>query len=414
MRWQTLIKTAFFSLRANLGRSALTILGIVIGILAIVLVVSLGQGARQLILSEIQSIGGNTIVLRPGRQPEGPSDIADTILADSVKDRDVRALLRPENVPGLERVDPAVLVSGSMTYQDAIYRPITFGWTADAMLDFFQISPSSGRYFTADELKQRARVVVLGHRVKQELFGDSDALGEFVKIRDLKLRVIGIISQRGQVAIFNVDEIALIPYTTAQKDILGIDYYHEVLIKTKADANVDQVAADIRATLRESHGISDPKKDDFFVLTQQDIVERIGTVTQIMTIFLVAIAAISLIVGGVGIMNIMLVSVTERTREIGLRKAVGATRQDILRQFLIEAAMLTFSGGLIGTILAVLISIAIILFVRFQFGIGWPIYISPIAIALGLTTSTIIGLVFGIYPAQQAAKKNPIDALRYE
>ena len=212
MRWQTLIKTAFFSLRANLGRSALTILGIVIGILAIVLVVSLGQGARQLILSEIQSIGGNTIVLRPGRQPEGPSDIADTILADSVKDRDIRALLRPENVPGLERVDPAILVSGSMTYQDAIYRPITFGWTADAMLDFFQISPSSGRYFTADELKQRARVVVLGHRVKQELFGDSDALGEFVKIRDLKLRVIGIISQRGQVAIFNVDEIALIHF----------------------------------------------------------------------------------------------------------------------------------------------------------------------------------------------------------
>jgi putative ABC transport system permease protein len=408
------IRTAVQALRANVGRSALTILGIVIGVLAIVLIVALGQGARQLILDEVQSIGADTIIIRPGRQPDGPSDIADTILADSVKDRDVKALLRKENVPGLDSVAPAVLVSGSVSYEDNLYRPFTLGWTAEGLARFFQIAPQDGFFFTEDDIRQRTKVAIIGDRVRQELFGGSDAVGEFITIRGKRFRVVGTLKQLGQVAVFNIDELVVIPYSTAQKDILGIDYYHEVLVKTSAGADVDQVAADIRATLRETHGIDDPSKDDFFVLTQQNIVDQISTVTQILTIFLVAIAAVSLIVGGVGIMNIMLVSVTERTREIGLRKAVGATSRDIMRQFLFEAAILTAAGGVLGTVIAVAISILVILGIRQQYGIGWPIQIPVGAILLGVGMAIAVGIGFGLYPARQAARKSPIEALRYE
>lgn len=352
MNLYSTFRTALRALRSNIGRSLLTILGIVIGIVAIVLVVSLGQGARELVLGQIQSIGGNILVVRPGRPPEGPSGFAETILADSIRERDVEALRRSDNAPGVASVNPALLVSGAMTYQDQLYRPMAFGWTAEAMVDFFNIFPAEGDYFTPDDIQRRAKVVVLGSRVRQELFGDSQALGEFVKIRGQSLRVVGVLPPVGQISLFNADELALIPYSTAQKDLLGINHYHELMIRVKDWVDPNEVAEDIRATLRDLHGIDDPKKDDFFVLTQQDIVARVSTVTRTLTIFLVAIASIALVVGGVGIMNIMLVSVIERTREIGLRKAVGATNQDIQRQFLLEAVLLTGSGGVIGTVLA--------------------------------------------------------------
>ena len=408
------IQTSWRALRVNVGRSVLTILGIVIGILAIVLVISLGQGARQLILQEIEGIGANAVILRPGRQPESPIDIGETILSDSIKERDLQALRRTENVPNAVSIDPAMLVPGPVTYQDEIFRPTTFGWTGTAMRDIFGIEPALGSYFSEEDIRQRAKVAVIGAKVKDELFGESDALGRFIKIRGHNIKVVGIMPPRGQVSFFNIDEIVLVPYSTAQRTLLGVDFYHEIFIRADEDANVDLVVADVEATIRELHNISDPEKDDFFVTTQQEALETIGTVTQALTVFLVAIASIALVVGGIGIMNIMLVSVTERTHEIGLRKAVGATNKNILAQFLLEAIILTMAGGVIGTLLAFTLSSLVTLVIRQQLGLAWPYQLPFGAVVLGVGVATVVGVIFGIYPARQAARKNPIDALRYE
>ncbi|MDP3997065.1 MAG: ABC transporter permease [bacterium] len=414
MRLSIAAKTALAALRGNLGRSLLTILGIVIGIVAIVLVVAIGQGAQSLILSQVESIGGNALVIRPGRQPTGAADIANTVYSDSLKDKDIIALSNPNNVPGLASIDPAVIVPGNVSYQNNIFRPLIFGWTADAMAEIFNIYPATGSYFTNDDIKQNAKVAIIGWHVKDQLFGESPAINQLVTVHQQKMRVVAVLPKTGQLSGFNVDDIVILPYTTAQKEILGIDYFQEVIAKAKPGADINQVAADVKATLREMHNITDPAKDDFFVLTQQDIVDRISTVTQVLTIFLVSIAAISLLVGGVGIMNIMLVSVTERIKEIGLRKAVGASQRDIMQQFLLEAVFLTFSGGLIGTIIAISISLLIVVVIRTQYNLDWPLTIPLGAIALGVGMAVSVGLLFGLYPARQAAKKDPIDALRHE
>jgi len=408
------LKTAFTSLRSNPGRSLLTILGIVIGIVAIVLVIALGEGAQNLILSELENFGANFIVIRPGRQPNNPADVAESILGDSIKEKDIQALRRLENVPGAVSIDPAVLVTGEVTYQENIFRPMIFGWTASAMEDGFDITPEVGTIFTEEDIRQRAKVAIIGHEVKKELFGNSDAVGQSFKLRSHNIRVIGVYPPTGQVMSFNMDEIVIMPYSTAQKDLLGIDYYVEVFVRTDPTADVELVAEDIRATLRESHDITDPDKDDFFVWTQKDIVDRLGYITNILTLFLVAIASISLVVGGVGIMNIMLVSVTERTREIGLRKAVGATNSHIMRQFLTESVILTATGGLIGTGIAAALVALTTWIAQTQYNILWPFNLPPGAIILGIGMATVIGLVFGIYPARKAALKDPIVALRYE
>ena len=409
-----LIKESYRSLRSNLGRSLLTVLGIVIGIVAIVLVIALGQGAQQLILNEVESFGSNMVVVRPGRQPEGPADIANMLFGESITNREVKALQQPENVPDIISVEPAVIVSGSISYQNNVYRPIILGWTSTGLTDFFNIYPEEGVSFTDDDIKQRAKVAVLGYKVKQELFGDSNAIGKLVKIRGHNIRVTGIFPKSGQASSFNIDEIVILPYTTAQKDLMGINHYHEVIIRTKTDANPELVASDIRSTLRDLHNITDSTKDDFFVVTQEDMIASISTISTILTIFLVAIASISLMVGGVGIMNIMLVSVTERTPEIGLRKAVGATNKNIMRQFLLESIILTLGGGTIGTTLAIALSSIITIILRNQYNLNWPLRLPLGAILLGVGMATAVGLIFGLYPARQAAKKDPIEALRYE
>ena len=414
MRLLTTIVIAATALRANLGRSLLTTLGVVIGVLAIVLVVALGQGAQGLILNEFESIGATAVILRPGRQPTNPTDFTDTLFSDSIKQRDIEALTRQENVPYAVSVDPAVLVPGAVTYEDTVYRPTTFGWTASAMQQIFNIEPAKGRYFTEAEIRERAKVAIIGQKVKEKLFGTTDPLGKDITIKGHSVKVIGLFPSRGQISIFNVDDTVLIPYSTAQRTILGIDYYHEVFIRADSEANVDLVVQDVEATIREQHGITDPEKDDFFVNTQKNAVESISRVTDILTVFLVAIASIALVVGGIGIMNIMLVSVTERTKEIGLRKAIGATNNDILTQFLAEAIMLTLGGGLLGTILAVLIATGAALVIRQQFALNWPLTIPIYAIVLGVSVATSIGIAFGIYPARKAARQDPIESLRYE
>lgn len=414
MDFLTVLRTAFHSLRANLARSLLTILGIIIGVMAIVLVVALGQGAQGLILDQVKGVGANTIILRPGRQPTGPESAAETILSDSIKQREIAALENTTNVPDVESVDPAVLVTGPVQYQENTYRPTILGWTSDALQKMFQITTSEGTIFSQEDILQRSKVAIIGSKVREKLFGSSDAVGEFIKIRGQNIRVVGVLPSRGQVSAFNIDDLILLPYSTAQKDILGINYFNEVFIRVKDGADVDLAASDIKATLRDLHNITDPEKDDFFVMTQKDIVDRLSTITQALTIFLAMIASISLVVGGIGIMNIMLVSVTERTREIGLRKALGATNSDILRQFLFEAVILTVSGGTIGTLLGISLAYIASVVLKTQFKLAWPFQLPLSAIILGVGMAAVVGLAFGLYPAKKAANKDPIEALRYE
>lgn len=411
--WTT-FSSAYRGLIAHRGRSFLTVLGIVIGIVAIVLVVALGTGVQRLILDEVEGLGASLIVIRPGREPTGPTDFADTLLADSVGDREIAALRRSENVSGLERIEPAVLVPGSVSYRDSVSHPIIFGWTARAMADFYDVYPEQGSFFSEDDVHQRAKVAVIGSQVADDLFGTASPVGETIRVGNTAIRVVGVLPQRGQVSFLNIDTLVLLPYTTAQRDILGISHYHEVIGQSAPGADVDRVADDIRATLRELHGIVDPSKDDFYVSTQKDLLASISTVTNALTVFLSAIASVALVVGGVGIMNIMLVSVTERTREIGLRIALGARPGDILRQFLFESVILTFSGGVVGTVVAVGLSAVAALVIRQQFGLHWQWDIPYFAVVLGIGVSAAVGLVFGLYPARRAARMDPIDALRYE
>lgn len=407
-------KVAVSGLRANLGRSLLTILGIVIGIVAIVFVMSMGEAAQQYIISQVEGFGANTLIVRPGREPQGPTQAAETLLSDSLKNRDVEYLRQPGRVPGIVSVEPAVLVPGSVSFQNQISRPTVFGWTAEALAQFFDIYPAQGELFTQEDIDSHAKVGVIGYKVKEELFGESDAVGEFIKVRGQNIRVVGVLPKKGQVSVLNLDEVVVIPYTTAQKDILGISHYFEFFVGVRDGVDIHEVEEDLEAALRDLHGITDPDKDDFFIVTQEDIVQTISSVTSALTVFLVAIASISLLVGGVGIMNIMLVSVTERTQEIGLRKAIGATQADILRQFLFEAAMLTAGGGLIGVVLATLLAWIVSLVVTGFFGIPWAFSVPLLAVVLGIGMAALVGLVFGLYPARKAARKHPIEALRYE
>jgi len=405
-------KTAFRGLATNKTRTFLTLLGIVIGITAIILIMSLGQGAQNLILDQIQSMGPKVIAVVPGRQPKGLTDIVATF-TDSLKNKDVEELQKKNNVPHLSDIMPIVFGSQTAVYENNAYRPTILG-VNNLFTKMYNIYPEKGRVFTDEEIKSYADVVIIGAKVKDQLFGNDDALDQKIKIKGKNFRIIGVFSKMGQVSFLNFDDVAIIPYTTAQQYIFGIKYFNRLVIEADSEENVNRTVEDIKITLRNSHNITDPTKDDFFVETQAEALKMVGNIMDIFTLFLAAIAAISLFVGGIGIMNIMLVSVTERTREIGLRKALGATRKNILVQFLLEAIMLTVSGGAIGISLGVIFSFVTSLILGNYLGLNWQFVFPFQAMFLGLGVSTLIGLVFGIYPARKASLKSPMEALRYE
>jgi putative ABC transport system permease protein len=282
------------------------------------------------------------------------------------------------------------------------------------LFDTLNLEPDFGVTFLEEDVRQRASVAVIGSEVKEELFGQSDALGRRIKIKNHTFRIVGVIEPAGQVSFFNVDETVFVPYTTAQAYLSGTNYYNAIWVKATSQDIVDELATEIERTLRDLHRITDPEKDDFHVTTQADAVEMVGVITTVLQVLLVSIAAISLLVGGIGIMNIMLVSVTERTREIGLRKALGARETDILRQFLYEAVLLTLFGGCVGIMLGAALSFLASLILSRAVALSWQFTFPVSAMLLGLGVSTAIGLVFGLYPARAAARKNPMESLRYE
>ena len=411
MRFKHSLKTAYRGLEQNRARSFLTILGIVIGVTAIILVMSLGQGAQNLILDQVKGMGTRTIIVGAGREPKGPSD-AGQIFNDSLKKHDLDALDRRENTPSLKYVMPLVFGASGASYGSDTFNLTIFG-ASPVMEKIFDMPLRAGSMFTDEDVRGNAKYVVIGNKVKKELFGANEAIGQMIRMKGYNFRVIGVLKEQGQSA-FNFDEAAIIPYTTAQNYVLGIKHFNRFITEAQSDALVDSAAEEIKTTLRESHNITDITKDDFFVITQVSLAGTLSSITSVLTIFLAAVAAISLVVGGIGIMNIMLVSVTERTKEIGLRKALGATYKNILTQFLLEATMLTGVGGIIGVLLGALLSWSISTAITKFSTIAWTFNFPVSAAILGIGVSGAIGLVFGLYPARTAARKSPIDALRYE
>lgn len=376
---------------------------------------SIGQSAQDLIVGQVQSVGSNLIIVIPGAPSNGkfsPTAAEQGIVITTLRQRDIDAL---EREPSIDDAAPLVTGQAEVVYGNN-NKTISYQGVSANMFSIRNLTIGKGFAFAKEDVDSANHVAVVGPDLVKTLFGSSvDPINKTIRLKNLSFRIVGVLS-KGGTGMFGVDQgnVVIVPISVAQKQLLGISYFSTVLIQGNSNYDISFSESRAKFILRQNHGITDPNKDDFNILTQADILSILGTITSTLTLFLAAIASISLIVGGIGIMNIMLVSVTERTREIGLRKAVGATNKDILQQFLIESILLTFAGGIIGIMFGATIVI-IIYFVLSTFSsIGWVFAFPISAVILGLAVSGIAGIVFGIYPARKAGKKNPVDALRYE
>jgi len=413
------IRISFVALRANKARTALTILGIVIGVGAVILMMSLGGGAQNLIVGQMQSLGSENIFIEPGSfDPKAGLDI----MSATVEGMTIKTLTL-KDMKAIKK-DPLVDMTYAMVYgvARAVYRnqdeKITYiGITSEAY-EMDDWHAAIGREISDEEIKSMARVATLGHKIAEDLFGEEDPIGKTIRIKKTNFRVIGVMEERGMQMFQNFDEYVYVPVTTAQKLLLGIDHLNAITVRAINDGAVDPLMENIRWILRETHNIYNPEgdlsKDDFKVMSQVEASDMVTQITGVLTAFLSSIAAIALIVGGIGIMNIMLVSVTERTREIGLRKAVGARNKDIMNQFLIESVALTVFGGLIGFMGGAAVSFLASIGLSQALNTDWSFVLPLNAVILAFGVAVIVGLVFGIYPAKKAAKLNPIQALRHE
>jgi putative ABC transport system permease protein len=414
MRIRNTIEIAIRGLQAKPTRTFLTLLGVAIGVSAVVVIASLGAGTQALITNEISGLGADILVVQPGAEPESLAEIANVLFAEILTQDDIDAILRKENVPHAIDASPFVIISGSVVYGNETYIPQIIGAEARIYSDIFNVYPEKGEMFGDDAVKEKASVAVIGYKVNQKLFGQSSGLGEKISVNGRKFKVVGVLPKSGQVAFNDVDTLVLIPYTTALTYLKGGNHFNEFIVRVDDPINLKRTEKDVEYTLRELHDLDEGEKNDFVIRTPESLVAQVGTILLSLTIFLSAVVAVALVVGGIGIMNMMLVSVTERTREIGLRKAVGATNKDILSQFLLEAMMLTFMGGAVGIVFGALVSYGAGLLVLKFTDLAWTFKL-PISVSVGaLVFSVVIGLVFGLYPARKASRKSPMEALRYE
>lgn len=401
------LQETYFALSSNKARSSLTILGIVIGIASVIAMVSIGQGAQSQIEANIQSIGSNLIMVMPGAQ-RGPGAFVSggRGSARSLTRDDADAIV--ESVADIKSVAPEVSIRYQITARGTNTNTQVIGTVSSYPL-VRNIQIDSGSFITEQHIRSNAKVAVLGPTTRDDLFGEgSDPIGQSIKINRIEFKVIGVTQAKGGSGFSNPDDMVFIPITTAQRFLSGDEYVTSISIASVSSETTSSVQQEVTDLLLLRHKIGDPTQADFSTLNQTDIIATASSVTETFTLLLAAIAGISLVVGGIGIMNMMLTTVTERTKEIGLRKAIGAKRWDISTQFLVEAVSLTFLGGLIGIALGWLAALAIS-----RFGnLTTTVSVSSILMAFGV--SAAIGIVFGYYPARRAAKLNPIDALRYE
>ncbi|MBI4600267.1 ABC transporter permease [Candidatus Uhrbacteria bacterium] len=392
------------ALLANKARSGLTILGIVIGIASVIAMVSIGRGAQGTIQSSIEGLGSNLLTIAPGVLQPGRGFVSSGRGgAQTLKKTDADALA---NIFGVRYVSPEIQRRFQVTSQAGNNTNVTVIGGREEYAAVHAMEIENGIFVTSANDRSMSRVAVLGPTTAQDLFGqDGDPLGKTIRINKINFKVIGVLKPKGGTGFFNPDDTVIIPLSTMEKIIAGSDYLSTIAISVTAKDQMAPVKEEASALLIERHHVSEP---DFSIVSQEDILGALSQVTTTFTLFLASIAGISLIVGGIGIMNMMLTAVTERTREIGLRKAIGARRRDISLQFLAEAIMLTFVGGVIGITLGWMVAVGISRIT------GIATIVSLQSIVLACSVSAVIGIVFGYYPAQRAAGLNPIDALRYE
>ncbi len=405
----SLLKIALISIGKNKIRTGLTVLGIIIGIFAVVTLVALGKGAENYIVDQVSNAGSNLIAVLAGKTDSEfsapPSQQGQTITTlkyvDALK-------IKESNI-----TQHVSLVTAEVRGQFKTTSPY---YENDATLvgtdpEFFSVRNTKilqGRNFEQKDIDSISNVAILGPKIARYLYPNQDPIGESIKIKQISFRIIGVTEEKGVEDGQDRDKFVHVPITTAQKKLLGIDYLFAIYAESIDEESLPLAKEEIATVMRDQHDIEDPSKDDFTIYDTQQALDILSSITDILSVLLAAIAAISLIVGGIGIMNIMLVTVKERTREIGLRKALGATRMDILFQFLIEAVILTVFGGIIGIAFGYLVIFLVNYFTSFRAEITMD------SIALALIVSSIFGIIFGLYPANQASKLDPIDALRYE
>jgi ABC-type antimicrobial peptide transport system permease subunit len=396
-------------------RASLTVFGILVGIAMVVIVFAAGAGIRGMIMSQISSFGNNWInieikIPETGKMSqENARGIGQGVSITTLTSKDAD---RVKQLPNVEDTYSGLATQAVISVREVNKRPVIFGVSASyARITANEIA--EGRFFTEEEDQSAASVLVLGSEIKNQIFGNQEAVGNFVKIDGQPFRVIGIFESIGTAGFIDMDSIVYLPIRTVQTSLMGIQHVSWIIAQVKNPAISESTAEEIRSIVRERHEITDPNKDDFSVTTMQESQAIVGNILNALTWLLVALAAISLAVGGVGIMNVMYVSVVERTFEIGLRKAMGATEKHILYQFLIEAVTMTLIGGLFGIVIGVSVS-AIVAFAAQQIGYTWPFEISLFSIVLSVGFSTTIGVFFGLYPAKRAAALNPIVALQQE
>ena len=395
---------AWASLIANKMRSILTMLGIIIGVAAVIALVSIGNGVKQDIQNSISSLGSNLLMVMPGA-PRTPGVRPSQGSMKSLKVSDYQAISK---LDGVKAASPYTANSYVTIYQSKNWTTTVSGVSSNFQ-DVNNWTMAEGRFISSKNVENRERVAVVGQTVVKNLFAGEDPVGKEIRVKNIPFRVIGVLNSKGNGTMGNdQDDVIFIPYTTAMERVEGVDYLRMVYVVASDDNGIDRLQSDIENLLRVRHSIKDTNLDDFNIQNMKSIMETMEQTTGTLTLFLGAVAAISLVVGGIGIMNIMLVSVTERTREIGIRKALGATYFAIVTQFLIEAVVISLMGGLIGIALGIGASKLIGL------ASGMSTVISVPTIVLSFAFSMAIGLVFGIYPARKAAKLNPIDALHYE
>ena len=406
MTTNDILHETYSALSANKVRSGLTMLGIVIGISSVIAMTAIGAGAQTSISSSIQSLGSNLVIVMPGAQRSfgGPSQGRGS--AQTLTLGDVTAI--STNVQNVSAVDPEVSGRYQITARGANTNTSVTGVT-DTYPSVRNVQVDQGNFISSTNVSGLNKVAVLGPTTASDLFGDPEsALGQTIRIKNIEFKIIGVTVAKGGSGFGNQDDAIFVPLSTAQHYLTGNQYVASINVAAVDSGSMTQVQNDITSLLLDRHHITDPTQADFNTLNQADIVATASSVTGTFTILLGAVAGISLLVGGIGIMNMMLTTVTERTREIGLRKAIGAKRSDISIQFLVESIMLTFTGGVLGVVLGWAISFAVT-----KLGI-LQTSVSAGSVFLAFGVSAIIGIVFGYYPARKAAKLNPIDALRFE